>query len=203
MDEAEFEGEMVALDGDGGVDAAGVEVEVVELIGWEDGDGAVCRVAELKGALGSVVEDHAGAEDLCEGTGGVTAESLHLPEAILSGDEALGDDEVVERGGVDVWDAVGVSLDGDGRSEAGDGEATVELGEGVAEGFVGPEAGGEEEEEQEQEGDEEGYSDIARKGRGAGLSVVGIDRVLGEEFVAEEQVCVRGIGLGCHVLGKV
>ena len=59
----------------------------------------------------------------------MAAEGVHLPEAILRGDEALGEDEVVERGGADVGDAVVVAKDGDGSGEAGDGDGAVELGE--------------------------------------------------------------------------
>ncbi len=59
----------------------------------------------------------------------MAAEKVHLPEAVLRGDVALGEDEVFERGGVDVGDAVGVALDGDGGGEAVDGESAVELGE--------------------------------------------------------------------------
>ena len=35
-------------------------------------------------------------------------------QAVLGGDEALGEDEVVEGGGADVRDALRVALDGDG-----------------------------------------------------------------------------------------
>ena len=70
--------------------------------------------------------------------GGVAAEGLHLPEAVLRGDVALGDDEVVERGGLDVGDAVGVALDGDGSGEAGDGDGAVELREGCRAWRGGP-----------------------------------------------------------------
>ena len=169
VEEAEFEGEVGALGGDGGVDAAGVEFEPVELVGREDGDGAVGGGAELEGALGAVVGEERGAEELGEGAGGVAAEGFHLPEAVLRGDEALGDDEVVERGGVDVGDTVGVALDGDGSGEAGDGDGAVELREGVAHGVAGPDAGAEE------GGDEKNESDVKamarlrgrREGRGA------------------------------------
>ena len=92
----ELEREMGALDGDGGVDAGGVALEEVELVGWEGGDGAVGGGADLEGALEAVVGEEAGAEDFGEGAGGVAAEGVHLPEAILCGDEALGEDEVVE-----------------------------------------------------------------------------------------------------------
>ena len=43
------------------------------------------------------MRDEGGAEDLGELAGGVAAEGVHLEEAVLSGDEALGEDEVVER----------------------------------------------------------------------------------------------------------
>ncbi len=100
VEEAELEREVGALDGDGGVDAAGVELEVVELVGREAGDGAVGGGAELEGAL----ERGRGRGARSRGVsarvaGGVAAEGVHLPEAVLRGDEALGEDEVVERGG--------------------------------------------------------------------------------------------------------
>ena len=115
----------------------------MELVGREGGEGAVGGGADLEGALEAVVGDEGWAEDLGEFAGGVAAEDVHLPEAVLCGDVALGDDEVVERGGADVGDAVGVALDGDGSGEAGDGDGAVELGEGVAHGLAGPVARGE------------------------------------------------------------
>ena len=171
-EDAEFDGEMRALGGDGGVDAAGVELEPVELIGRKGGDGAVGGGADLEGALDAVVGDEAGAEDFGEFSGGVAAEDVHLPEAVLRGDEALGEDEVVERGGVDVRDAVGVALDGDGSGEAGDGEGAVDLREGVAHGVADPVAsadegdGGEEEDERNEDGDgsEEDATAAERRG---------------------------------------
>jgi hypothetical protein len=95
-EEAELEGEMGALEVDGGIDAGGVALEEVELVGGESGDGAVGGGSEEEGALEAVVGEEAGAEDLGEGTGGVAAEGVHLPEAVLCGDEALGEEEVVE-----------------------------------------------------------------------------------------------------------
>ena len=135
---------MGALGFHGGVDAAGVELEPAELLGWEDGEGAVGGGADLEGALEAVVGEHGGAEDLGHVAGDEAAEGVHLPEAVLRGDVALGDDEVVEGGGVDVGDAVGIALDGDGSGEAGDGECAVKLREGVAQGLVRPVACGEE-----------------------------------------------------------
>ena len=55
----------------------------------------------------------------------MAAEGVHLPEAVLGGDEALGEEKIVERGGAEVGDAVCVALDGDGGGEAGDGDGAV------------------------------------------------------------------------------
>lgn len=41
-------------------------------------------------------------------------------------------------------DAVGITLDGDGGGEAGDGDRAIELREGVVQGSLSPMAGGEE-----------------------------------------------------------
>jgi hypothetical protein len=93
-----------------------------------------------------------------------------LPEAVLCGDEALGEEEVVECGGAEVGDAVGVAVDGDGSGEAGDGDGAVELGEGVLHGLAEPVAGGEEADdgEEKDEGDE-GDDDAAAFGLPGGL----------------------------------
>ena len=105
---------MGTLEVDGGVDAGGVLLEEMELVGREGGEGAVGGDAELEGALEAVVDEEAGAKDFGESAGGVAPESVHLPEAVLRGDEALSEDEVVERGGAEMGDAVRVALDGDG-----------------------------------------------------------------------------------------
>jgi hypothetical protein len=124
-EEAELEREVGALEVDGGVDPGGVTLEEVELIGGKGGDGAVGGGSEKKGALEAVVSEEGGTKDLGEGAGSVAAEGVHLPEAVLRGDEALGQEEVVERGGAEVGDAVGVALDGDGGGEAREGDGTV------------------------------------------------------------------------------
>jgi hypothetical protein len=169
-EEAELEGEVGALDCDGGVDAGGVALEEVELIGGEGGDGAVGGGSNEEGALEAVVGEEAGAEDFGEGAGGVAAERVHLPEAILCGDEALGEEEVVECGGAEVRDAVGVALDGDGSGEAGDGDGAVELGERVLHGLTEPVAGDDEADDGEENcegGDDDG--DAAEEAAAVGL----------------------------------
>ena len=183
VENAKFKGEMRALEGDGGVDAAGVDVEPVVLVGGKYGEGAVGGGGEAEGALGSVVGDEPGAEKLGEGARGVAAEGLHLPEPILRGDEALGEDEVVEGRCADVGDTMGVALDGDGGGEAGDAEGAVELREGVAHGSVGPEAGAEECSDDEDERDDERDGEVARQTRGTRVLVFGGGAVEQIEFV--------------------
>jgi hypothetical protein len=143
-EETELERQVGALEGHGGVYAGGILVEEVKLIGREGGDGAVGGGAELEGALEAVVGEKRDAEDLGEGPGAMAAEGVHLPEAVLGGDEALGEEKIVERGGAEVGDAVGVALDGDGSREAGKGHGAVELGKGVVHGLVDPVPGGDE-----------------------------------------------------------
>lgn len=125
MEEAEFEWEVGLLDGDGGVDTGSVAFESVELLGREGEDGSVSGGAELQGALETIVGEEGWAEDLGECAGGVAAEGVHLPEAVLSCDEALGDEKVVEGGGTDMGDPVGVALDGDRSREAGDEDGSI------------------------------------------------------------------------------
>jgi hypothetical protein len=96
VEKAELEGEMGLLEGDRGVDSGGVALECVELVGWEGSYGAVGGGTELEGSLEAVMGEEGWAEDLGEGAGGVAAEGVQLPEAVLCGDEALGDEEVVE-----------------------------------------------------------------------------------------------------------
>jgi hypothetical protein len=141
------------------VDAVGVCLELVKLVRRKEGGGAVSGGPELKVALLAVVRNEGGAEEFGELAGTVTAEGVHLKEAVGSCDVALGEEEVVEVGGVDAGDAMGVAGDGDRGGEAGDGEVAVELGEGgsevVAEVDGGGDGGDDEEQEQHGRGDEE------------------------------------------------
>jgi len=56
-EEAELEGEVGALEVDGGVDAGSVTLEEMELIGGEGGDGAVGGGPDEEGALEAVVSE--------------------------------------------------------------------------------------------------------------------------------------------------
>jgi hypothetical protein len=72
----------------------------------------------------------------------------------LSGYEALGDEEIVESGGVDVRHAVCVAADGYGSGEAGKMDIAVKLGQRGFGGGAKPEHSGQRgEEKQHQEAD--------------------------------------------------
>ena len=60
------------------------------------------------------------AEDLGEAPRADAPVHLHLPEPVLGVDEAEREVRVLERGGVDVRDAVAVAQHLDGRAEAGE-----------------------------------------------------------------------------------
>ena len=190
-EETELEREVGALEGHGGVYAGGILLEEVKLIGREGGDGAVGGGAELEGALEAVVGEERRAEDLGQGAGGMAAEGVHLPEAVLGGDEALGEEKIVERGGAEVGDAVGVALDGDGGGEAGDGDGAVELGKGVVHGLIDPVAGGDEGDDADDD-DEGGKDDDNAKEDAAVLGV--LRGLLGREGRVGNYVGVGEIG---------
>ncbi len=162
--DAELDGEVVGLLRDGGVDADGEALEHVLLIGWKDGDGVIGGGADLQGALEAVVREERGTEDFGEFAGGVAAEQIHLEETVGCGDEALGDEEVVDRLGVDVGDAVLVAFDGDGGGESGELQGAVYLRQGGAGAVAQPCARAEEgsrAEDAEGEENDEGELDEA------------------------------------------
>jgi hypothetical protein len=200
-EDTELDREMRALGGDGGVDATGVELEPVQLVGRERSGGAVGGGLDPEGALGAVMRDEAGSEDFGEFTGGVAAEDVHLPEAVLRGDEALCDDEIVERGGVDVRDAVGVALDGDGCGEPGDGEVSVYLREGITQGVACPVASGDEggdgEDDEKRDGNSDDAEEIAAQSRG---EVDFLWRILVGEAVRKQSRIGWNWIVGVHVL---
>ena len=95
--------------------------------------------AHFEQTLDAVVGDEAFAEDFGDFSGDVAAGHVHLPEAVLGGDVALGGEEVVEVGGLDVRDAVLIAADGDLGGEARNLYRSVDLGQGGADGVLEPE----------------------------------------------------------------
>jgi hypothetical protein len=180
VEDVELDGEGVgvsegaAVGVDEGVDAAGVGLELLESVCGEEGGGAIGGGAELEDALLAVVLDERWAEDLGELTGAVAAKGVHLEEAVLRGDEALGEEQVVEVGGVDGGNSLGVAGDGDGSGEAGDGDVAVELWESrahrVAESDAGGDDGDDEEQHEDLGGDEDALDpDAARRRKMVGI----------------------------------
>jgi hypothetical protein len=127
-EQTELGGQVVLMSRDEGVDASGVVVEEAAVAGVHRGDDLFGFGAHLEEALHAVVSDEAFAEDLRDLPGDVAAGHVHLPEAVLGGDVALGGEEIVEIGGLNVRDAVLISADGDFGGEAGELERAVDLG---------------------------------------------------------------------------
>jgi hypothetical protein len=152
-----LEREMVTLQGDGGVDSAGVDLEIVKLIFGDGRYGAVGGGAQLERSLDAVVLEKRRPEDLGELASGVAAEHVHLKEAVLGGDEALCKDEVVERGSANVGHSVGIALNRDRGRDAGYAERAVDLRERCGEEMLNVTARGEEGGEAQDEKDRYGY----------------------------------------------
>ena len=83
------------------------------------------EAGDAEAAGGEIQREGGGADDFGECAGGEAAEGVHLPEAVLGGDEALEEDGVGGRGGFDVGDAAFVADDfcrgGDGGVEGAGG----------------------------------------------------------------------------------
>src|SRR6202041_1281884 len=90
MEEAKLKREVGSLEVDGGVDAGGVSLEEMKLVGGAGRDSAVRSDAKLQGALQAVVDEQTRAENFGKSASGVATESIHLPETILRSHEALG-----------------------------------------------------------------------------------------------------------------
>ena len=90
---------------------------------------------------------------------------------VLGSDEALGEDEIVKRGGADMGNAVSVALNGYWGSETWDGDGSVELRERVVQSLVDPVARGEEA-DYEHKNDEngQGADDATEDAAALGLS---------------------------------
>ena len=200
-EDTELDGEMRALRGDGGVDAFGIELQPAELVGREGGDGAVGGGANLQDALGAIVGNEARPEDLGQISGGVAAEDVHLPEAVLRGDKSLRDDQIVECGRVDVGCALGVALDGDGSGKSGDGEGPVDLRQGIAQGVAGPVASADEGGDGEEDDKRDGNGDDAEKiaAEACGEVALGGGILVGEAAGEQSRIGWNWI-VGVHVL---
>ena len=125
--DAEFERKSLALLLllDVGVHAACVDFEIVLVTVAEVLDRVLGEVTKSENALLTIVRESGRAEDFAELTGRVAAREVHLPEAILGGDIALREEEVVEIVSTDVRDALLIADDLDGRAKSGDRNGAV------------------------------------------------------------------------------
>ena len=113
-EEAELDGVVAALGADVVVDAAGVGGKGGAVNGGEGDELAFGDASDAEPAGFAIEGEGVGADDFREGAGGGAAEGFHLPEAVLSGGEALGEEEVFEGFGFDRGEAAGVAVDGGG-----------------------------------------------------------------------------------------
>ena len=115
----------VAVAVDERIDAACVRLELASLIRRKRCSSAISCGAELQITLHLVVQDEAGAENLGELSGGVTAQRVHLPQAILRGDVTLREEQIFHAGGVNGWNALRIARDSDRCVETVDRECAV------------------------------------------------------------------------------
>jgi len=101
------------------VNAAGVGGEDCAVGRGEDGELAFGDAGHAEGPDFAIEGKSGGTDDFRERSGGGAAERFHLPEAVLSGGEALGEEEVFEGLGFDGGETAGVAMDGDGSGEGG------------------------------------------------------------------------------------
>lgn len=139
---AEFERKRFALLllGDVGVHATRIDFEIVLVGVAEVLDGVLGKVTESKDALLTVVGESRGAKDFAEFTRSITAAEVHLPKAVLSGDIALGKEEVVEVVSTDVRNSLLIADDLHWGAESGDRNGAIELGQSGTGGAKEPQA---------------------------------------------------------------
>ncbi len=135
-EQAELHGQVGGLGDHGGVHSARVDFEPVLLLGRERGPRAVRGHAQLQCALQAVVLQRVATEDGSQLAGSMTAQHIHLPQAVLCGDEALGKDQVFHRAGADVRNALGIARHRHRRGQAIHRERAVEPGQVVGHGLV-------------------------------------------------------------------
>ena len=164
----EFERERVAVGLDVGVHAAGVGIELRAIAGGEGAGQALGGEAQLEDALLAVEAQEVPAQDLGEFAGGEAAGGVHLPQAVLSGDVALGEEQVGKGSRGDVGDAVGVADDRDPVVQAGEVDGAIELGQGTAGGGVKPSDGGQDSQQEQQEDDGDAAGPARAAGEGSG-----------------------------------
>ena len=141
LEKFELNGEIVLVLVNEAVDAAGVGVHDGARFVVEESGVAFGRWAEAEQTEMLVDADGRGAEDFRELATGYAAEEIHLPEAVLSHDVALGLRHIGEGSGADVGDAPGVTLDDDLSLQTRKRSGAIQPGERTEEEPPGEAAG--------------------------------------------------------------
>jgi hypothetical protein len=102
---------MVPILSDEEVYAGGVLFVAMAVRGRKVAENSFRDIAKLENALGLVVIQHPLAEDFGQFAGCVAAQAIHLPEAVLGGDIALGKEQIILCGSLNMRDAVAVAPD--------------------------------------------------------------------------------------------
>ena|SRR5437868_11004085 len=89
-------------------------------------------------ALLAIVLDPGWAKHLGHLTAGKTARHVHLPQTVLGCHIALSEEKILESGGIDSGDPMGIAGDGDRRGYARDLYTTVHLGKSGVTRMVEP-----------------------------------------------------------------
>ena len=113
------------------VHAAGVRFHHLARFGVEERGISFSSPSKAVGSKLSVDEKRSGSQDFRKLPAGGAAQQIHLPEAILRHDVALGLREIFHRGGADVGHAPEVTVDGDLVLQTGQGSAPVDLRQGA------------------------------------------------------------------------
>ena len=148
FEEFEFDGEIPLVLFDEFIDATGVGFHDDARLFVKQGGVAIGGGTKAKKAEMLVNGKSNGAEDFGELTAGDAAEQIHLPQAILRHDVALGFGHVGERGGANVRDAPDVAVDGDLILQPGERGGAVDLRQGTEEKPPGQAATGKDQKSQ-------------------------------------------------------
>jgi hypothetical protein len=124
-----FQREICFVLGDELIYAAGVGFQNFARFGIEKGGVALGGTCEAVGAKTLIDLESSGSQDFGELTACGAAEEIHLPEAILRHNVALGFRQVFYGCGADVRHAPAIPFDGDFLAEAGEGSAASDLRE--------------------------------------------------------------------------
>jgi ribosomal protein L30E len=121
--------------------AGGVGVHELAHLGVEFAGGVLGDLGKAQRAVFDVQAQHALAEDFRELAHGQASVQVHLKQAVLSGDVALGEEQVVERLGAQVRHSVLVAPNLDARVESRNANRAIELGKRLAGAPVEPRGG--------------------------------------------------------------